>query len=231
MDVFALALNWKDSDSTDEDAATSAAASLSCANSHNSPVPTTCETDSHIQTVCEPETGPRINEGYEVQQSESSKSGNRALTPPTTSSSEFVNADNEITPDSDIIMASDLELDGREIFESNPAIVELEKSSDIVPVELSISRKGKRKTFDRGDDTNSRVPAGDEGFKRRITMVEKDASDSDIEYIGSSWGPGKIRTKIIQTAVKMEYFPVKLENLASDSDVSAKLQIIDTGSS
>lgn len=205
VDMDALAFGWESK--SDTDAAAAAAAFLS--HSHNSPVPTTRETDSSIQTICEPETGPRINE---VQQS--SESGN--LTPPT--GSEIVNANNEITLD--ISMASNLDLDGREKLESNPAIVVLEKSSDIMELSISTSRKGKRKMFDRGDDTNSRVPEGDEGFKRRITMVEED--DSDIEFIGS-WIPDKIRTKnIIQTAVKMEDLPVKLESLVSDSDVSAK---------
>ena len=65
---------------------------------------------------------------------------------------------------------------------------------------------------DQGGDTNSHVPAGDGGFKRRITMAAED--DSDIEYIGSR-RPDNIQTKNnIQTAVK-------IENL-SDSNVSAK---------
>jgi hypothetical protein len=167
-----------------------------------SPVPTTHETDSCMQTtltVCEL---PQINLN-KVQQTEL-EGGGRALTPPT--SSENVN----VAPD--IIMASNLDLDdGGEQFASgpNPAEVVLEKSSDVS------TRKGKRKMIDRGDDT---TPVGNEECKRnRITTVAEEDSESDIEYIGS-WRP---RTKNI--TVKLENVPIKLENTPdSDSDVSAK---------
>ena len=87
--------------------------------------------------------------------------------------------------------------------------------------ELDISRKGERKMFDQGGDTNASVPAGDGEIKKHhITTVAEE--DSDIEYIGS-WRPGKIRTKnIIQTTVKMENLPVELENPVTNSDVSVK---------
>jgi hypothetical protein len=142
-----------------------------------------------------------------LQINQSSEGGHQTLTPPTISS-EIVNA----APD--ISMTSNLDLDGRDQFGPNPAQVVLEKNSDIV--ELSTSRKGKRKMVDRGDDTDAHVPAGDGRFKRnRITTVAEE--DSDIEYIGS-WRP----PTRIQTAVKMENMPIKLENPVSGSDVSAK---------
>ena len=136
-----------------------------------------------------------------VQQSER-EGGDRALTPPT--SSELVN----VAPD----MASNMDLDdGGEQVGPNAVDVVLDNSPDI-------SRKGKRKMIDRGDDTNN--PAGEGGFKKnRITTAAE--KDSDIEYI-CSWRPPKTRTKIIQTAVKMENVPIKLENPVSDSVVSAK---------
>ena len=47
--------------------------------------------------------------------------------------------------------------------------------------------------------------------KTRITMPDE---YSDIEYVGSWPGrAGKTRTKIIQTAEKMENVPIKLESL------------------
>lgn len=148
-------------------------------------------------SVCEL---PRINL-KKVQQSER-EGGDRALTPPT--SSELVN----VAPD----MASNMDLDdGGEQVGPNAVEVVLDNSPDI-------SRKGKRKMIDRGDDTNN--PAGEGGFKKtRITTAAEE--DSDIEYI-CSWRPPKTRTKIIQTAVKMENVPIKLENPVSDSVVSAK---------
>ena len=176
--------------------------------------PTTRETDSRIQTpvtVCEPGMAPQINE---VQSSEGCD--RTLVVSPPTNSSEIVNA----APD--INMTSNLDLDGREQFVPNPADSEvvLENSPDTV--ELSTSRKGKRKMIDRGGDTNAsaHLPAGDGGLKRyRITTV---AEEDDIEYIGS-WRPGKTRTKniIVQTAASVN-LPIKLENPVNDSDVSAK---------
>ena len=93
----------------------------------------------------------------------------------------------------------------------------VKNDSDIVE-HSSSSRKGKRKMIDRVGES---IATGDGGFKRNrtITIVPED-SDSDIEYLGS-WRPNK-RTNIIQTAVKTENVPIKLENLVSDSDVSTK---------
>ena len=83
--------------------------------------------------------------------------------------------------------------------------------------EPSISRKGKRKMFDQGGDTNARIPAGDGEIQKKYRITTVAEEDSDIEYIGS-WRPGKIG----QTALKMENLPVKLENPVSDSNVSVK---------
>jgi hypothetical protein len=172
--------------------------------SRNSPeqVPTTL-------TVCEP---TQINQSSELE------GGHQALIPP---SNETVNA----APD--ISMASNLDIG------PNPAEMVFEKSSDTM--ELSTSRKGnlKRKMIDRGCDSDAHaLPASDdsdEGFKRNRIMAVAELQveeDSDIVYIGS-WRPaaGKsTRTKnIIQTAVKVENLPIKLQNPVSDSNVSAKL--------
>ena len=182
------------------------------------PVPTTCETDSHIQTpltVCEPEMAPQIYEVQPIQQS--SEGGDQALTASTCR--EIINA----APDISMASNLDLQVDDREPFGPDPAEVVLEKSSDIVELSTSTSRKGKRKMTDRdpGDDTNAHVPAGDGGLKRhRMTMVMEE--DSDIQYIGS-WSPRKTRTKNVrQTAVKLEHVSIKLENPVSESHVSAK---------
>lgn len=83
-------------------------------------------------------------------------------------------------------------------------------------VDVSSSRKGKRKMIDRVGDS---IAAGNGGFKRNCTIVPVEEEDSDIEYIGS-WRPSKI-----QSPVESEKVLIKLENLVScseASDVSAK---------
>ena len=167
----------------------------------NSPVPTTRETDSHIQTtltVCEL---PQINSN-KVKQT-GFVGGDRALTPPTCTESvdmaQYIN------------MASNLGPDDGEQFGPNPAEVVLEISSDI------ISSKGKRKMIDCGDDTD---PAGEGEFKRHRITTEAE-EDSDIEYIGS---PASLQTKK-QTAMKMEDSSLPIKFMTTDSDVSVKLEM------
>ena len=165
-----------------------------------------------IPTQSSTEVAPQINEA----QQQSTKAGDRTLTVPT--SSEIVN----MAPDLDTCMSLNSDHDGgRKQFEPNYlADVVPEESSDIV--ELSPTRKGKRKMIDRelaGDNDSAHIPAGDGGLKRNCITIVEEEDYSDIEYIGS-WSPRK--TKRVKTSVKMENVPMKLEN----SDVSANL--IDT---
>ena len=111
--------------------------------------------------------------------------------------------------------------DSDRVLVTAPASSEVEKSPDIV--ELSTSRKGKRKMMDR-DDSNPHVPVSDAGRVKRNRIMTVEEEDSDIVYVGS-WRPtsGKTRTKnFLRTTVKMENVPIKLEKLGSDSVVSAR---------